>query len=126
MSEAYYSGDQIEKNEMDWACRTYGGREVVHTGFWWGHLRERHHLEDPGLDGRIVLRWIFRTWNGGGGGGMDGIDLAQDRRRWRALLTTVMNLRGSIKCGEFLTILEPVSLSSNQVEMGRTYSTNAR
>jgi hypothetical protein len=85
------------------------GRELVHTGFWWGHLRERHHLEDPGLDGRIILRWIFRKWNRGGD--MDWIDLAQDRRRWRALLTTVMNLRGSIKCGEFLTILKPVSFS---------------
>jgi len=51
---------------MDWTCRTYGGREVVHTGFCWGHLRERPHLEDPGLDGRIILRWNFRKWNGGG------------------------------------------------------------
>jgi hypothetical protein len=28
--------------------------------FWWGNLRERGHLEDPGVDGRIILRWIFR------------------------------------------------------------------
>ena len=39
---------------------TYGGRGEVHTGFWWGNLRERHHLEDPDVDGRIILRWIFR------------------------------------------------------------------
>jgi hypothetical protein len=26
---------------------------------WWGNLRERDHLEDPGIDGRIILRWIF-------------------------------------------------------------------
>jgi hypothetical protein len=32
---------------------------------WWGNLRERAHLEDPGLDGRILLRWIFRKWDGG-------------------------------------------------------------
>jgi hypothetical protein len=32
----------------------------VYTGFRWGHLRERDHLEDPGIDRRIILRWIFR------------------------------------------------------------------
>jgi hypothetical protein len=29
----------------------------------WGSLRERDHLKDPGVDGRIILRWIFRKWN---------------------------------------------------------------
>jgi hypothetical protein len=32
----------------------------VHTGFWWGTLRKRDYFEDPGLDGRIIVRWIFR------------------------------------------------------------------
>jgi hypothetical protein len=32
----------------------------VYKGFWWGNLRERDQLEDPGLDGRIILGWIFR------------------------------------------------------------------
>jgi hypothetical protein len=31
-------------------------REEAYTGFWWGKLRERDHLGDPGLDGRIILR----------------------------------------------------------------------
>jgi hypothetical protein len=30
-------------------------------GFGGGNLRERDHLEDPGLDGRIILRWNFRN-----------------------------------------------------------------
>jgi hypothetical protein len=35
----------------------------VYTGFWWGNLRETAHLEDPGKDGRIIFRWIFRKWD---------------------------------------------------------------
>jgi hypothetical protein len=29
---------------------------------WSGSLRERYNLEDPGFDGRIILRWLFRKW----------------------------------------------------------------
>jgi hypothetical protein len=43
------------------------GRSI--TGFWWEDLRERDHWEDPGLDVRMILRWIFRkrdigVWTG--------------------------------------------------------------
>jgi hypothetical protein len=65
------------------------GRGGAHTGFWWGNLRERDQLEDPGLDRKIILRWIFKKWEGV----MDWTDLAQERdRRW-ALMKAVMNLR---------------------------------
>jgi hypothetical protein len=35
----------------------------VHTEFWWGDLRERNHLEHLGIDGRIILKWIFEKWD---------------------------------------------------------------
>jgi hypothetical protein len=41
------------------------GRGEVHTGFWWGDLREGDHLKDPDVDGRIILKWIFKKWDGG-------------------------------------------------------------
>jgi hypothetical protein len=37
----------------------------VQTEFWWGELREGNHLEDPGVDGRIIFNWIFKKWDGG-------------------------------------------------------------
>ena len=58
----------------------------------------KNHLEDPGVDGMIILRWFFRKWEGG----MDWIDLIQYRDRWRSLADAVLNLAGSIKCGKFL------------------------
>jgi hypothetical protein len=43
-----------------------------------------------GVDEGIILTWIFRKWDVSG---MDWIDLAQDRDRWRAVVTEVMHLR---------------------------------
>jgi hypothetical protein len=39
-------------------------RGEVHTGFWWGKLRERGNLKDPSVAGKRLLRWISRTWEG--------------------------------------------------------------
>jgi len=61
----------------------------VHTGLWWGNLSERDRLKDTSLDGRIILKGIFRMWDGGGG--MDWIDLAENRDRWQELLNEAMN-----------------------------------
>jgi len=62
------------------------GRGEGCTGFWWGNVRERDHWGDPDADGRILIRWISRKWEG-------FVELAQDRDSWRALVRTVMNLR---------------------------------
>jgi hypothetical protein len=71
----------------------------VHTGIWWGNLRERDHLEDPCFDGRIIRRGIFKKWKGG----MDWINLVQDRDKWLAFVNAVMNLRVPLIAGNFLT-----------------------
>jgi hypothetical protein len=50
------------------------GTGGVHTGLWWGKLMERDHLEDLGVDERLILKWnwIFKKWDGGHG--LDGSD----------------------------------------------------
>ena len=60
----------------------------MHTGFYLGNLREGDRLEDQGVDGRIILKWIFERL----GGSMDWINLAQDSDRRRAFVNAVMNL----------------------------------
>jgi hypothetical protein len=85
----------MKKNEMGGACSACGGKGELYTGLLWGNPRERDNLEDPGLDGRIILRWIswkwnVRAWTGSsflriGTGGECGNEPS-----------------GSIKCGEFL------------------------
>ena len=49
---------------MGGASSTYGEKRSVYTVLG-GNLRERDHLEDSGVDGRIILRWIFRMWDVG-------------------------------------------------------------
>jgi hypothetical protein len=44
---------------------------------WWENLREVDHLKDPGVDGRIILKWILDKWDGG----MDWMHLASDGDR---------------------------------------------
>jgi len=72
-------GDKIEKNEVGGACSSYGGRGEACTGFWSEDLRERDHLECPGIDGRKWdVGWTGLSW------------LRTDR--WWALGNAVINL----------------------------------
>jgi hypothetical protein len=91
--------DQIEKTEIGGVCSAYGRRGEVYTGFFVGKPegtrplgRPRRKWEDNSM---MDLQEVIC-------GGMDWIDLADDRDRWRALVNAVINLRGSIKCGECL------------------------
>jgi hypothetical protein len=70
----------------------------VHTDFWWGNLRERDHFEDGKLDWSIILQRIFQKWNGG----MDWIDLAQERDRRRVVVNEVRSLWCSYNGENFL------------------------
>jgi hypothetical protein len=74
----------------------YGEYGALVTGFWWGKVREGDHLEDPNVNGRIIL--IFKKWDRG----MDWIGLAQGRDRWQSLVNAVMNLRVPQNAWNFL------------------------
>ena len=54
------------KSRMRWAGHVaLMGERGAYKWFWWGNLRRENHLEDQGVDGRTILRWIFRKWNVG-------------------------------------------------------------
>ena len=72
---------------MGGARSTFGERKCLYMVLVW-KPEEKRHLEDPGVDGRIILRLIFRKWFGG----MLWIDLAQNRDRWRTLVNGLINV----------------------------------
>jgi hypothetical protein len=59
------------------------------TRFWWESPKERGHLDDQAVGEKMGSEWILGrlTW-----GGVDWIRLSQDRDRWRAVVSAVMNL----------------------------------
>jgi len=81
---------------MGGACGTYGGE--LCAGFWRGRLRKRDHLEDPGVDGRVILRWIFRKWDGRHG----EYRSISGQGQVAGTCDCGIETSGSINCGEFL------------------------
>ena len=65
-------------------------------------------MEDPGVDGRMILKCIFEKWDGGS---VDWISMVQDRDRWRSVVNAVMKLRVPQNAGNFFTSLGSFSFS---------------
>jgi hypothetical protein len=87
----YCSGDKIEKNEMGVACNAYGGEE--RRGVYRGLVRKPEGKRPLGKPGLRLEGNIKMDLPGVECGGMDWIELARDRDRWRSLVSAVMNLR---------------------------------
>ena len=69
----------------------------MHTGFWRGNPKEREHLVDPEVDGRIILKWILKRW--------DRQVLDWSHSEWGQVAGCCEcgnGPSGSIKCGQFL------------------------
>jgi len=69
LNDLYFSPNsvrviKVRRMRLAWRVARMG-RGDVYTGFWWGNLGEREHLEDPCENRRIILRWIFRKWDVG-------------------------------------------------------------
>jgi hypothetical protein len=75
-------------NEMGGKFSTDRGEKMCIQGFGWETWRKTL-LGKQGVDGKIILKWFFGIWDGG----MDWIDVAPDRGRWRAVVNAVMKLR---------------------------------
>jgi hypothetical protein len=82
---------QIKSRRMRWTGHVVcmGGERNM-TGFWWESLKEKDHLKDQGVDGRMGSKWTVGRLVGGGE--VKWIHLAQGRNCLQALMNAVMKL----------------------------------
>jgi hypothetical protein len=81
--------EKLRDNENSRSNLSRMGEKEKYTGFWWESPKERNHLKDRGVDGRMELEWILGRLVGG----VECIHLAQDKDNWRTIVSQVMNLR---------------------------------
>jgi len=121
----YYSGDQMEKNEMGGACSAWG-RGNVHIEFWWGKLNERDHLLDPGVERKLILRPIIWKWDGAQGLVWSGS--GQGRVAGSCKRSNILDdlwqqwTCGFQSAGDFLACWKLVSFSRTSLLHGLSYS----
>jgi hypothetical protein len=61
----YYSAEQEFQRHLAFPGHVHLGETgEVCTEIWWRYLRERNYLKDIGVDGMLILRRIFKKWNG--------------------------------------------------------------
>jgi hypothetical protein len=58
------------------------GRGESYIGFWWGSLREKDHFGDPGVDGIMILKWIFGKWDVGAWNASSWFMVGTDGGHW--------------------------------------------
>ena len=66
----------------------------MNTGFWWGDLMDGQHFKVIGADGRIIIKWIFKKWDGQAWTGLTWC------RTGTGTYECGNKLLGSIKCGD--------------------------
>jgi hypothetical protein len=81
----------MKENDTGGPCGMYGRQDRCIQDFGGETYCKELRLGNIGVDGGMILKLVFKKCDGVGG--MNWIDLARDRDRWRALLSAVMNLR---------------------------------
>jgi hypothetical protein len=77
----------INSRRMNWLGHVARMGDRSAYRICWEDLMERDHLKDPGVEGRITIKWMLKKWVG------EAWTMPHDKDSWWALVNTVMNLR---------------------------------